>query len=170
MLINILNGRSAWVTIRDYFWGILGKKCHKTWFLGSDNRNPMPESRSWKLHTSTLRELLIMTVISKVCERPPKWLHFWGNLGQKCHKTWFFGNMLIKNLGKRVESPNTNIFQGLLIITDVINIMKLTHRVRFWGVFSKKIFFWDFWDLTIEILCLRVEAQNLTQVHLESYW
>ena len=31
---------------------------------------------------------------------------FLGHFRQKCHKTWFFGNMLIKNLGKRVESPN----------------------------------------------------------------
>ena len=32
---------------------------------------------------------------------------------------------------------STNTLQGLLIITDVINIMKLTHRVCF-GVFSAK--------------------------------
>ena len=49
MLINIPNGRRAWITIKHYFWGILCKKCHKT---------------------------------------------------------WFFSNMFIKNLGKKVESPN----------------------------------------------------------------
>ena len=32
----------------------------------------------------------------------------------------------------------TNTVLGFLIITDVINIMKLTHRVCFWGVFCKK--------------------------------
>ena len=64
------------------------------------------------------------------------------------------------------SQPGTNTLQGLLIITDVINIMKLTHsmcqfvnnplsdcnfgvtgiicimkltlRVCFWGIFSKK--------------------------------
>ena len=48
--------------------------------------------------------------------------------------------MLIKNQGKRVESPNLaqNTLLGLLIKTDVIDIVKLTHRVCFWGVFSKK--------------------------------
>ena len=56
----------------------------------------------------------------------------------------------------------TNTLQGLLIITDVINIMKLTHSMCFGG--------WDFWDLTVEILCLRVEAENFTQAHLKSYW
>ena len=33
MLINIRNGGRAWVTIKDYFGGILGKKCHKTRFF-----------------------------------------------------------------------------------------------------------------------------------------
>ena len=32
----------------------------------------------------------------------------------------------------------TNTLQGLPIITDVINIMKLTHSMCFWGVFCKK--------------------------------
>ena len=32
----------------------------------------------------------------------------------------------------------TNTLQGLLIITDVINIMKLIHSMCFWGVFYKK--------------------------------
>ena len=32
----------------------------------------------------------------------------------------------------------TNTLQGLLIITDVMNIMKLTHSMYFWGVFCKK--------------------------------
>ena len=31
---------------------------------------------------------------------------FWGTLGKKSHRTRFFGNMLIKILGKKVESPN----------------------------------------------------------------
>ena len=64
---------------------------------------------------------------------------FWGNLGKICHKTLFFGNMLIKK--SREESGTsqlgTNTLQGLLIITDVINIMKLTNRACFW-VFSAK--------------------------------
>ena len=32
----------------------------------------------------------------------------------------------------------TNTLQGLLIITDVINIMKLTHSMCFWGCFLQK--------------------------------
>ena len=32
----------------------------------------------------------------------------------------------------------TNTLQGLLTITDVINIMKLSHSMCFWGVFCKK--------------------------------
>ena len=64
------------------------------------------------------------------------------------------------NKNSREESGTsqlgTNTLQGMLIITDVINIMKLTHSMCFWG-------------LTIEILCLRVEAENFTQAHLKSY-
>ena len=37
-----------------------------------------------------------------------------------------------------ISKLSTNTLLGLLIITDVINIMKLTHRVCFLGVFSKK--------------------------------
>ena len=37
-----------------------------------------------------------------------------------------------------ISKLGTNALQGLLVITDLINIMKLTHRVCFWGVFSKK--------------------------------
>ena len=36
-----------------------------------------------------------------------------------------------------ISKLSTNTLLGLLIITDVINIMKLTHRVCF-GVFSAK--------------------------------
>ena len=37
-----------------------------------------------------------------------------------------------------ISKLGTHTLQGLLIITDLINIMKLTHRVCFWGVFCKK--------------------------------
>ena len=45
----------------------------------------------------------------------------------------------IKPSGKSgISKLGTNTLQGLLIITDINNIMKLTHRVYFWGVCSKK--------------------------------
>ena len=37
-----------------------------------------------------------------------------------------------------ISKRGKNTLHGLLIITDTINIMKLTHRVCFWGEFSKK--------------------------------
>ena len=51
---------------------------------------------------------------------------FWEYVNKKSRK-----ESGISQLGK-------NTLLGLLIITDVINIMKLTHRVCFWGVFSNK--------------------------------
>ena len=76
-VINIMK-----LTHRVCFWVFSAKKVEKVTFLGSDNINPMPESRSSKSHASTLRELLILIVISKVCEKTPKGLHFWGNISK----------------------------------------------------------------------------------------
>ena len=45
----------------------------------------------------------------------------------------------IKPRGKSgISRLSTNTLQGLLIIIYIINIMKLTHRVCFWGVFAAK--------------------------------
>ena len=37
----------------------------------------------------------------------------------------------------RISKLGTNTLQGLLIITDIMNIMKLTHKVCFCGVICK---------------------------------
>ena len=67
-VINIME-----LTHRVCFWCVFSKiRVEKVRFLGSDDRNPMPESRSSKPHTSTLRDLLIIIVINKICERHPK--------------------------------------------------------------------------------------------------
>ena len=45
----------------------------------------------------------------------------------------------LKPRGKSgIPKLGTNTLQGLLIIIYIINIMKLTHRVCFWCVCSKK--------------------------------
>ena len=56
--------------------------------------------------------------------------YFLVNFCEKCP----LGNKIIKKLRKKVESPNTR--QGLLIIIDRINIIKLTQTGVFLGMFS----------------------------------
>ena len=70
-----------------------------------------------------------------------------------------------------ISKLGTNALQGFSTITDIINIMKLTHMMCFWGVFSAK---WVekneiFCYLTVYILGLKVVAENLTQIHSENY-
>ena len=47
--------------------------------------------------------------------------------------------------------------------------MKLTHRMCFWGVSAKLGRKRDLGDTTIKILHLKIEAENLSQIHLELF-
>ena len=65
ILINILNERRACVTLKDYFRGILGKKCDFGEYV---NKKSGEESGISKLGKNTLQGLLIITDVINIHE------------------------------------------------------------------------------------------------------
>ena len=79
---------------------------------------------------------------------------------------WEYGDKKFRD-ESGISKLGTNTLEGLLIITDIINIIKVTHRLCFWGYFQQKgVEKCDFCDLKIKIQGIRVEAENFTQIHL----
>ena len=50
---------------------------------------------------------------------------------------WEYGDKRFRD-ESGISKLGTNALEGLLIITDIINIIKLTHRLCFWGYFQQK--------------------------------